>query len=219
MNHECMKRWMTGVSLAAVAGLGGLAGAGLQGVVSLSGEIVAAADDGTIPQGLSASDAIIAIGENRNVMLPEELRVNIVNPGLYDQPSDIRRARVAAGTIVDSYLLSFDNEDQAGLVRTGSITFARDVVGIMIFDESLVATEALFSPFQVDEPAERGIELAQDGGPEFIELSTDRRTVTLRLGNDITLDQVRILTNAIPGPGTLAVAGIACLAGGRRRRR
>jgi hypothetical protein len=219
VNHEITKKLMTGVSVAVLMGAAGVAGAGLQGVVGLSGEIVAAEDDGTIPVGVSASDAIIAIGENRNVVLAAELRVNIVNPGLYDQPSDIRRARVAAGTLVDSYLLSFDNEDQSGLVRTGSITFARDVVGIMIFDESLVATEALFSPFQVDEPAERGTELAQDGGPEFIELSADRRTVTLRLGNDTTLDQIRILTNAIPGPGTLAAAWLVCLAGGVRRRR
>jgi hypothetical protein len=190
---------------------------GVQGIVSVTGDVVAVEQDGTVVGGGAlTSNSIAAVAENRNVVLQAELRVNIINPGLYDQPSDIRRARVAQGTAIDSFLVSIDGGLGRGTVSSGSITFDRDVVGILIFDESLNASDDLFAPGQIDSPEDRGVELLETGSNEFITLSSDRRTVELQLGDDISLDQVRILTN-IPAPGALVALGL--LAAGTRRRR
>jgi hypothetical protein len=164
---------------------------GVQGIVSVTGDVVAVEQDGTVVGGGAlTSNSIAAVAENRNVVLQAELRVNIINPGLYDQPSDIRRARVAQGTAIDSFLVSIDGGLGRGTVSSGSITFDRDVVGILIFDESLNASDDLFAPGQIDSPEDRGVELLETGSNEFITLSSDRRTVELQLGDDISLDQV-----------------------------
>ena len=101
--------------------------------------------------------------------------------------------------------------EPSGAVRTGTITLAEDILGIIINDAPLDNTDAILGApgtlYPVGENV-RGIEL--DNVDTLIMLA-DLRTVSMTLKVSASIDQMRILTVPEPGMLTLLGAGGLCL--------
>jgi hypothetical protein len=141
--------------------------------------------------------------------------VNVSIPGLTPaSPSDdnFSPATISAGTAVSSYFLHCDAVgSQSPPIRfVGSITFDTDILGLVFVNPRLNQGH--------DYPGLPGTLYSTTGAMEInstpafdsIELSADRRTVTVDYRNSNSPDDVRIITAAVPEPATILLAVLGC---------
>ncbi|MGI9474053.1 MAG: FecR domain-containing protein [Rubripirellula sp.] len=135
---------------------------------------------------VQSDDQIFVRPEGHPVRLNTELMVNISEPGDYENLGDLSPSLLQSNTSVRSYILHFSPESQLGRRRakrvTGSITFARPVLGMMVSHDELAASSHRFGRRGAGEGNQRReLNLTADRDGDRITLSDDRKTVTLDL--------------------------------------
>jgi hypothetical protein len=169
--------------------------------------------------------------EQQNYTLFQDVVVDIINAGAYDQLSDLGTFTIAKGTTINSYYMYFDPRVDS-VVAT--FHFSEPIVGIIVESDRIVST----GPIVRDDRLLKTDFLAVGSnlpGAHFnnrgFEWATDSLIVNVGL-NEITVrmtasspgDQMRILTAGdeqaqVPEPGTYALmgAGLLGLAALRRK--
>ena len=137
--------------------------------------------------------------ERQGVMLDRDLLFNV-------------GGRAARGTRVSSHLIVFDAPSL--MSATGSVTFSAPVLGILSSSGRLFRSDFLGLPgvaYQM--PAARGIEQSTDA------VGFSGRTVSFRFVTDSPGDSIRVVTAAVPEPGSWAmlIAGFGTIGALRRR--
>lgn len=165
-------------------------------VISLKGDILSQAPGlPSNPYRYGELNNIMVFAEQEAVELADALLVGLSAPGRYEHFTDLQTSEIPVGQTVDSYLIQFYRSPVAGIKesqRRGSIHFAKEVAGVIVNSKELRQTDALFGMEIAAEEAglseQRGLE-----DTDVVELSSDRRTltITLRAGND--RDQLRVL--------------------------
>lgn len=125
--------------------------------------------------------------------------------------NSLKKSDVPAGRRVRSFLLQFnpvDPPDQESIGSSefgskmrrieGSITFDRPVIGLIVTSETLNVTDEVFAlrrgPIR---PFKRGLELRPQRTADFVSLSDDHHTLTLKLAVfDQFSDHVRVIVDA-----------------------
>jgi hypothetical protein len=144
---------------------------------------------------------ILLFHERTAVDLRSPITVNNYVPGRFVNEQLLETTQIAP-TVVDSYLIHLDtpNIARAGSARTATITFDRPVLGIIGSSGALAQSHDILG-----QPGVRyGSMSAGDAGrfsgldqsekqPEIIEISEDRKTLTLHLSALEGMDQARIL--------------------------
>jgi len=192
-------------------------------VGTASGEITSVGGDVQLitPPLPPAQDGVMwAFNEQQNVTLAADLEVDATQPGLYDENSDLIQAVIPAGVKVNSHYVHSDQEGLSGPDLNGSVTFENMILGVIVNDGNLHASDTLGAPntqypgFLSDRGPELGI-LSSD----WFSISPDRRTVTMHANTGLGVDDWRVVTTApIPAPGVLAIVGAAGLCAVRHRR-
>ena len=103
-------------------------------IISVTGNVgVIAAPLCTCEGSLESDSDVFTFIERQNVVLPADLRVNFVAPGLYDDRSDLPDPVpfLAAATAVDSYFLHADPFTR-GITYEASLTFDSDVLAVIL---------------------------------------------------------------------------------------
>ncbi len=168
------------------------------GIVGTTGEMEVVSPPPSVEFDVYESNTHIRVFEERTAEpLPSDLTVDFSEPGLYDELADLPPGGVvlAAGTPVMSHLLHFDTVGSDERTRTGSVTFDSDVLGVSLEANALDASDsALGAPGTVYPTGmpRRAWEIGGTVGE--IDLSADRRTVTVTGIVDQWSDQVRVLT-------------------------
>ncbi len=195
------------------------------GIVGTTGDVRVFGPSSDLRLHARETDSFIqATNERQNVQLIGNLPVDISLPSTVPSAVSLNLSPgvIAAGTSVDVFLLHFDpvSVPQQPLALSGSITFAAPVLGIEVLSASLDATDpSLGLPTTLYATGEtlRGLELqvGMVGINTFdgITLSADRKTISVVLSTQLSLDEVRIIT-AVPEPSTnvlLALGGLAIL--------
>lgn len=195
------------------------------GIMSLFGDVAEIPVPPSAVLGALEDDELAKIFlERAGVVLGSDVSADVTSPGVVDEAIDLTPGTIAAGSLVDSYLLHFDPESVSG-TSTGSITFDRDILGILVVTSSLDATDAglgaLATTYQLDDF--RGIE-----GPGFdtfgvdvndvVSFLPDLRTVRFDFATTTRIDEIRVVTEA-PEPSTAALFVLALAALHRRHRR
>jgi hypothetical protein len=150
--------------------------------------------------GALESDSFIrAFAERKAVVLPGAVFMNVTKPGYYAKEEDFTGCggHLAAGTVVDSYLLHVDPVDTHSVSLEGSITFDRDILGLAVFSKRLRRTDSLLGApgtnYGGGTTPQRGMEF----GGDRIWLSEDRRTVSIKMNVANWRDELRVVTTAI----------------------
>ena len=116
--------------------------------------------------------------------------------------------RADGGTVVDSYLLHYDRVGTPGelVYVEGTIHFDRPIVGVIAGNQRLHDSDAMFAGGETTYPRPtyqgRGFE-GRDRFPtlqDVVEISPDRKTLTVRLGTSTNIDQLRVLVEAEASP-------------------
>ena len=163
-------------------------------VASTAGAAVEVAPPPSVaPNALESDTEIRVFDEQQGVVLPGPLSVNISAPGLYDDPADLTPAVIPAGTVVSSHLLHFDIIfTGTEISATGSVTFADRIIGVIVNDADVDASDglgALGTVYPAPGLQFRGAELSEN---DFIEVGCD--TVTVGLGAFEVIDHIRVIT-------------------------
>ena len=121
-----------------------------------------------------------------------------MNPGTYSSfPSG--SAKIAVGTVVDSHLIHSDIPSRSFTGRrTGSVTFAQDILGVVASTAKLASSDSLGATgtSYAGTTKWRGLEGGENGfsslGDKFT-ISADQRTVTFDI-NTYVMDELRVIT-------------------------
>jgi hypothetical protein len=154
--------------------------------------------------------------ERTNLTLAVSVAADFRNVGLYDQPSDLPNPRpiLGAGSVVNSYILHSDPIGQLPVraLRTATLSFTTDIVGVQILASTLTAPNAHQLRFLgVTYPnVTSGIELAVGGKGDFARL-INARTLAVSFKTSTAIDDVRIITRGSASTVT-ALAGYRILA-------
>lgn len=168
---------------------------------------------GSLRQGaIENDDLFYVLPERRGVAIDQGFACDFTRPGTYDRMpnADTGVTLLPEDTRVDSFLLHYDRvgTPQELVAVKGVIHFDRPVVGIIVDDRRLMATDAIFLDHRVQYPiatdVTRGLEGKEhQSNPgvlqDVVELSTDRMTLTVHLETSTGIDQLRVLVEAEPG--------------------
>jgi len=129
--------------------------------------------------------------EQSGLALGQDLSVSAVAPGSYQKQSELAPGTLAAGTIVDSWLITRRPGSLDGPL-TGSVRFAHPILGVIVGDGALSSTDATLGSASTTYPG--GARSAELGSDTF-SIGDDRHTLTLTLdGSDS--DELRVVTEA-----------------------
>jgi len=127
---------------------------------------------------------------------------------------------LAAGTY-NSYFFHTDKDVQNQLF-TGSMTFAQEIVGIIYKQTELGLTDPIFgAPGTTYGAGGSGRIFELDGPDNWLSLSADRKTLEFKTVVQHNMDDMRILTAAVPVPAAVWLfgSGLLGLVGIARRRK
>ncbi|MHC4415805.1 MAG: hypothetical protein ACYS0G_11020 [Planctomycetota bacterium] len=168
---------------------------------------------------LQSSTVIFSFNERENLALPFDLWVDASEAGRYRRETELTPATIPAGTLVNAHILHLDPIGSNVVELTGSLTFDQDILGLIVLDASLDASDGILGAPGTLYPtgaAGRGFE----GPHDIFTIEPDLRTLTINnLRASTMIDQIRVITAAIPAPGVLALFGLAALTVVRPRRK
>ncbi|MDP7274531.1 MAG: FecR domain-containing protein [Planctomycetaceae bacterium] len=149
-----------------------------------------------------SDDEIFVAPEGYVTTLDRPLKVNVSAPGEYFRAEEVSVLELPAGRAVRSFILHFhprhDGRRRRFKRTTGSITFDRPVLGLIVLHEELAASATRFPGRRAGETLRhRQLELTGHPVGDLITLSDDRRTVGLDLAAPRRFsDLVRVIVDA-----------------------
>jgi hypothetical protein len=164
--------------------------------------------------GLESPDLHI-YAERTNLALTTSVAVDFRSVGLYNQPLDLPTPRpiLGAGSRVNSYLLHSDPVGQPGkMLRTATLSFTTDIVGVMILSPTLTTANAhqLRAPSITYPNITSGLELSTTGNGDYARV-INARTIAVSFKTSNAVDEVRIITRGSSST-TTALNGYRILA-------
>lgn len=196
-------------------------------IITTTGAMVAIPAPASFLEGdLESSTAIVVLDEGTK-FLPITVTLDVAGPGTYDA-SPGTPSFLAAGTIVHTYFVHFDPVGAAFSSATGAVFFEPDemIVGIQILSPSLDMSQVPPIPhptplYPAGSPT-RGFEFLP--GTDTVTISPDLGSASFSFFAELSVDQARIFTVAVPEPAALSIAApcaivMLCIAARHVRRR
>ncbi|PJA24224.1 MAG: hypothetical protein COX57_09650 [Alphaproteobacteria bacterium CG_4_10_14_0_2_um_filter_63_37] len=137
--------------------------------------------------------------EQQGLTLGSDQGLNIGLPGTYGSTSPLTPALLTTGSTINTFLLHFDPVGSANTTLTGAITFGDPVLGVIVTDADLDASDTTLGSVAVTYPTGLVARGSINGGNETgdsVVLSADRLTLTFTLKASSDLDQIRIVTQS-----------------------
>ena len=176
------------------------------GSVELTGEVkLIPAPPSAVFNDLEDNKIVWMFQEREGYDLPSSVRVDISQPGRYDNNYSSTSSILGAGTVVDCYFLHYDSIGSQGASTGGQIiTFTDEILGIIVTTNALNLTDVVLgNPGTIYETGRgaRGFE----NNAERVTFSADRRSFIIHnFSISFPGEEVRILTR----PGGQASYGI-----------
>ncbi|MCC6908132.1 MAG: PEP-CTERM sorting domain-containing protein [Phycisphaerales bacterium] len=188
-------------------------------IIEVGGAAVLAEPPANIALNQWESDTEIRGFFERQTVLFSDLALDHVNTGLVDHESLLVPGLVSVGTAVQSYLFHADSVAGFDALLSGYVVFDQPILGVLIHTASMNGTDDFLGRPGVtygNSPGRR-LELPP-GSLDTFEISGDRTRLDFTLKFDAAYDEIRIVTAAVPEPGSLALLSLVGFAGLRRRR-
>jgi hypothetical protein len=211
------------LATAAVVGSGLLAPLAQAGIVSVSGTVtqISAPPSVVVNSGLESNTTAFIFAEQQDVTLGAAVAVNASAPGIYNSPGSLTSGSIAAGSVVSSYYYHADSVGTRNSVTYRStIVFDTDILGIIVNDNTLIASDWLGSGTTAYGTNNRGFEMGSAPGFDSFSISINGRTLTILDTTTTLSDDMRIIT-AVPEPAApwLVAAALGGLVLTRSRRK
>ncbi|APZ95173.1 hypothetical protein Fuma_04828 [Fuerstiella marisgermanici] len=181
-------------------------------IVAVTGDIQITAPPASVGIGvIESSTSGIVFQERSGYQLLADTRVSIPGAvGTYDENADMDPMDLPAGLTVNSYLMHFDPNFGAPRFQ-GTVEFADPIVGVMLLPFALNNSDAeLAAPgtvYPTSASSRRGLDFDDFTILDSLEVLSDR-SIRFDFSTSNAVDQIRIVTSAIPEP---ASASMCCL--------
>lgn len=167
----------------------------LDGVVAVSGQLSLIARppiDIDMSEWFQTGNAVVF--HERSAVPGNPVQISFATPGRYVAKEGLRYPSLPAGGELDSFVVRFRPVlESSDVHRRGSVTFDRDIVGVIAHFEGLVATDQLFGYPDLDYSRLTETRGALDFD-DALEISRDRRTISFDLNApNNSLDGIRVL--------------------------
>jgi MYXO-CTERM domain-containing protein len=188
------------------------------GIIAMSSVTLVTPPPSLMPDQYENSYELIGFAERIGFAPATSFSVDITLPGAYEQGASLTPGTIAAGTPLDVFYFQYDPMGDERTFIEGSMTFDKDIIGVIISDERMNSSDTRFGlpgtvyPHNVDV---RGLETY--GNSDSITISADRRTIYFDLRVTSSVDSFRVITSAVPGPGALGLLALGAIAPRRRR--
>ncbi len=180
------------------------------GPIATSGALRVAGYPRSPEDGAAESADTLAVFKERGGMqlaAGDTVRLEVSEPGAVADTPAFTPAMLGPGTWLNSHVVHLDPPGAGAAYARGSVTFDTNVLGVIVTTAGLDASQPLLRKpgvgYALGDPA-RGLELAAG---DTVEISADRRTVTVTASAASELDEVRIVT-AVPLSTCGPVAGV-----------
>lgn len=143
---------------------------------------------------LESDQNIFVFDEQQCVRLDRDVRVDLTQPGKYDDQEDLEPTSIPAGTLVSSQFMHVDSRTgRPGHPKfyTGGIVTDSDILGVIILRPKLNKSDFLGAPGTIYPNKLRQLNLFVH---DYVKLESDLRTLELHVGNHLHTDHVRVLT-------------------------
>ncbi len=142
---------------------------------------------------LESNGEIRVIPEQVNLLLPSDVTVDTLKQRFYSSGSQLSPVTLRAGLVVNSYLLHGDRLGATNANVAGTITFDSDIVGVIVTQGRLDATDGILGRADMTYPVggDRGLDFSFT---DRITIHSDLRRITLSLRLSTSIDQVRVIT-------------------------
>lgn len=185
------------------------AGPAMAGIISTTGQIdLLSSPPASVKIGkLQSNTDIFTFTEQTGVSLSKVLDVDITTPGTYMTVASLTPGTLSVGTPIESYFLHTDPPNNSSKYD-GSVTFSTPILGVIVISRTLSNSDAELGASGTTYPTGdigRGLELTS--GQDFVTLSSDLKTLTVHFFTHGNVDEVRIVTAAVPEPRSLLLAG------------
>ncbi|MER3440728.1 MAG: hypothetical protein C4296_05060 [Gemmataceae bacterium] len=179
------------------------------GIISTTGqiEIVSPPSDVRDDQ-FESNEKIRGFLERGSFVLPSNVTVDAVTPGLYDQTSDLPSPKpvVPSGTLVDVWL--FHSDPVSGTrIYDAIVEFDVPILGVMVLRVTLRATDGTLGHPGTQYPTGSftGLELGPNN--DLIEIVNPFK-IRFHFETSTVVDQTRVLTGVIPEPASILLMGV-----------
>jgi len=187
-------------------------------LISATGDVEIIAPPFSVQGGaIESNDVVRLFQERQAVVLSQDIDADITTSGVFDQILDLTPGSIPAGTLISSYFLHADTDNLGNRDYDLQLVFSQPILGLLVEEASLQATHSLLGAPSTVYPSA----ISSDGLVEGLELGEDSlilnlatNTVSFAIGDLDTfefVDHVRIITAAVPEPGTLTLLGIGVL--------
>ncbi|MFK8015074.1 MAG: hypothetical protein AB8G17_06505 [Gammaproteobacteria bacterium] len=172
-------------------------------ITATTGNVNGIATPPSVAVGALESDTVIAAFRERRVRtVTGPLALDITTPGNYDITTPgLSPGNVPAGTTIATYMLHADAIGVGSATLTGSVTFDERILGLLVTDAGLDATDGQLGAAGTVYPTavvQRGMDFPSG---DKVGLSADRRTVFLTDVVFDVVDQIRVVTARPLEPG------------------
>ena len=185
-------------------------------IVSTSGSLVEVAkpSDATLHTLESNTDVRVWL-ESTQILNSEFNGLDASGPGAFISNSDLNGGSIAGNSLVSSYMVHFDPADNQSNDYEGSVTFSKKILGVIVKDASLDASDSLFGGGTTYYTGNnRGWESQED-----FWVSADGFTLTVDGRASAPMDEYRVITEGVPEPATMSLLGLGAAAIAARRRK
>lgn len=185
-------------------------------IASTSGdiEVIAKPSDATL--GNLESNDNVRVWLESTVDSGSGFTVDASGAGNFDSGGDLNGGTIAANTLVSSYMFHFDVVSGTQSYD-GTVNFNQKILGVFILDASLDGSDALLgggTTFFTG--SARGWEPSNN---EDFTISADLMSINFRGTVSSPMDEMRVITEGVPEPATMAIFGLGAAALAARKRR
>ena len=155
------------------------------------------------------NDNRIAIFEERSgIVLERDLQVDVQQAGTADRFGGKPVGKIQAGTSIDSYMIHYDpvGSPERPVYTSATFVFDRPILGLIVTNQQLKKSQGMLKAPGLRYPAQGQINVGLEGLefmklPEgqkldYVVLSDDRKSLTVRLVTNKQIDLLRVITEA-----------------------